>query len=116
MSCARSRTKASPWLPAICWRVIVFVIGENRSFVWIVPDLFFQSNPQTKKWVYPRNQSRWPACLAVPLLALERRYPRAALGVFACDLALDPVRPRIGSDMSTRLRSGKAEPLVRYCL
>src|SRR6478736_6800660 len=43
MSCARSRTKASPWLPAICWRVIVFVIGENRSFVWIVPDLFFQS-------------------------------------------------------------------------
>src|SRR5258706_4447325 len=24
----------------------------------------------------------WPACVAVPLLALERRYPRAALGVF----------------------------------
>src|SRR6266436_4735982 len=39
-----------------------------------------------------------PACVAVPWLALERRYPRAALGVFACDLALDPVRPRIGSE------------------
>src|SRR5260370_5337404 len=47
----------------------------------------------------------WPAGVAVPLLALERRYPRAALGVFACDLALDPVRPWIGSDRSARLLS-----------
>src|SRR5258706_11151603 len=49
--------------------------------------------------------SPWPAYVAVPWLALERRYPRAASGVFACDLALDPVRPRIGSDMSARLLS-----------
>src|SRR5260370_8638666 len=55
--------------------------------------------------------SPWPACVAVPLLALERRYPRAALGVFACDLALDPVRPRIGSDMSARLLSASGRIL-----
>src|SRR5258707_15299475 len=53
----------------------------------------------------------WPACVAVPLLALERRYPRAAPGVFACDLALDPVRPWIGSDMSARLLSASGRIL-----
>src|SRR5258706_11930632 len=52
-----------------------------------------------------------PACVAVPLLALERRYPRAALGVFACDLALDPVRQWIGSDMSARLLSASGRIL-----
>src|SRR6476646_11800185 len=62
MSCARSRTKASPWLPAICWRVIVFVIGENRSFVWIVPDLFFQSQ-STDKEVGLSPESVSLACL-----------------------------------------------------
>src|SRR5258706_5453432 len=54
--------------------------------------------------------SPWPARVAVPWLALERRYPRAAPGVFACDLALDPVRPRIGSDMSARLLSVRKNP------
>src|SRR5258706_793580 len=49
-----------------------------------------------------------PACVAVPL---ERRYPRAAPGVFACDLALDPVRPWIGSDMSARLLSASGRIL-----
>src|SRR6476660_8005956 len=111
MSCARSRTKASPWLPAICWRVIVFVIGENRSFVWIVPDLFFQSQSTDKEVGLSPESVSLAACVAVPLLALERRYPRAALGVFACDLALDPVRPRIGSDMSTRLLSASGRIL-----
>src|SRR5258705_10569741 len=53
----------------------------------------------------------WPAGGAVPLLALERRYPRAALGVFAYDLALDPVRPWIGSDMSARLLSASGRIL-----
>src|SRR5258706_3877328 len=53
----------------------------------------------------------WPACVAVPLLALERRYPRAAPGVFACDLALDPVRPGIASDMSARLLSASGKIL-----
>src|SRR5260370_36537880 len=52
-----------------------------------------------------------PACVAVPLLALERRYPRAARGVFACDLALDPVRPGIASDFSARLLSASGRIL-----
>src|SRR5260370_10877053 len=55
--------------------------------------------------------SPWPARVAVLWLALERRYPRAAPGVFACDLALDPVRPRIGSDMSARLLSASGRIL-----
>src|SRR5260221_4058094 len=52
-----------------------------------------------------------PACVAVSLLALERRYPRAAPGVFACDLALDPVRQWIGSDMSAWLLSASGRIL-----